>query len=357
MNKVYVTKSFLPPIEEYQGYLTEIWSNNQLTNQGPILKRFEKAAANYLKVNSLQFVTNGTIALQLAIRALGITEGEIITSPFSYVATASAILWERCRPVFVDIEPESLCIDASKIEAAITDKTKAIMPVHVYGHPCDVEKIEAIAQKHHLKVIYDGAHAFGSEYNGKSLLNYGDISVSSFHSTKPFHTIEGGCLIARDNEVNKKIELMKRFGHDYDEHKMLGINAKASEFQAAMGLCNLKYIEAIIDERKSLSEIYTRALNPKFKIPKPRPKTKRSFAYFPVIFGSKADMLDATQKLMAIDVYPRRYFHPSLNKLPYLKTSNSCPISEDISEKILCLPLYPGLDNETVNKICEIVTQ
>lgn len=357
MSRINVTKTFLPPIEEYERYLHEIWSNGQLTNQGPLLQEFEKAAKNYLKVTNFHFVSNGTMALQLALKALDITEGEIITTPFSYVATTSAILWERCKPVFVDIEPDTLCIDANKVEAAITPNTKAIMPVHVFGHPCDVEKIEAIAKKHSLKVIYDGAHAFGVEYNGKSLLSYGDISISSFHATKPFHTIEGGCLITDDKETSDRIELIKRFGHNGDEHYMLGINAKASEFQAAMGLCNLQYISSIISERKSLSEVYDQAFGQVVRRPKPRKNTVYNYAYYPVIFDSEEELIDITKKLNAHDIFPRRYFYPSLNTLPYLEDSQSCPISEETANQILCLPLYAGLETKTIDKICEVVKQ
>src|SRR6185437_9557092 len=240
MKKIHVTKSFLPPLNEYQEYLSKIWKSGQLTNQGPLLKEFETKVADYLGVHNFHFVANGTLALQVAKRALDITEGEIITTPFTYVATTSAILWERCKPVFVDIEPNTFCIDADKIEAAITSKTKAILPVHVFGFPCDVEKIEAIAKKHKLKVIYDGAHAFGVKLKGRPLLSYGDIATCSFHATKLFHTIEGGCVIVNDDKnLSDRLELIKHFGHFGDDHYMLGINAKASEFQAAMGLSNL----------------------------------------------------------------------------------------------------------------------
>jgi dTDP-4-amino-4,6-dideoxygalactose transaminase len=199
-NKIFVTKSFLPPINEYEKYLKLIWKSSQLTNQGPLLTELEEKLKKYLEVQYFHFMTNGTIALQLALNSLDITEGEVITTPFSYVATTSTILWERCTPVFVDINKETLCIDPEKIEAAITKKTRAIMAVHVFGYPCDVEKIEAIAKKHKLKVIYDGAHAFGCIYKNKSLLQFGDVSMCSFHATKLFHTIEGGCLITNNKK-------------------------------------------------------------------------------------------------------------------------------------------------------------
>ena len=226
MERINVTKTFLPPLKEYTSYLEKIWDSSYLTNQGPLLHQFEDSVKSYLGIRDFHFVTNGTIALQVSLHALGIMDGEIITTPFSYVATTSSILWQKCTPVFVDIEPDTFCIDAAKIEEAITKNTKAIMPVHVFGFPCDVEAIDRIAKKHNLKVIYDAAHAFGVEYKGRSLLSYGDVSVCSFHATKLMHTIEGGGIVVNSNDYSDSVELMKRFGHDGDEHKIVGINAK-----------------------------------------------------------------------------------------------------------------------------------
>ena len=353
--KIFVTKTFLPPIDEYQTYINEIWKSNQLTNQGPLLREFEEKTADYLGVENFHFLTNGTIALQIALRALDITGGEVITTPFSYVATTSAILWERCKPVYVDIDPETLCIDPKKIEASITERTKAILPVHVFGKPCDIEAIEKIAKKHNLKVIYDGAHAFGVKYKGKSLLSYGDISICSFHSTKPFHTIEGGCIITKDDHISKKVELLKRFGHTGDEHFRLGINAKSSEFQAAMGLCNLKYIEKIIRKRKTASQLYNSQLDRFFQSPKINEDTVYNYSYYPITFKNEKMMLDIKQKLEKQNIFPRRYFYPSLNTLPYLDEKQNCPISEDIANRILCLPLYESLKEDTIKKVCEVV--
>lgn len=353
MTRINVTKSFLPPIEEYEVYLKRIWDSAWLSNQGPLLHEFEAEASDYLGVENFQFVANGTIALQVAIRALDLLGSEIITTPFSYVATTSSILWEQCSPIFVDIDPESLCIDPTKIEASITDKTKAIMAVHVFGNPCDVEAIESIAKKHNLKVIYDGAHAFGVTYKGKSLLSYGDISICSFHATKLFHTIEGGCIISKDKDVNDKVDLLKRFGHTGDEHFRLGINAKANEFQAAMGLCNLPYVPQIIEKRKKLHDLYDERLSVVFQTPKIQEDTKYNYGYYPVIFSTKDEALAAQARLAERDIFARRYFYPSLNTLPYITNGQSCPISEDISERILCLPLYYDLEPSTVNQICK----
>ncbi|HSX29868.1 MAG TPA: DegT/DnrJ/EryC1/StrS family aminotransferase [Candidatus Saccharimonadales bacterium] len=356
MKRVNVTKSFLPPIEEYQQYLQRIWKNDWLTNQGPLLKELEAALETRLRVEDLHFVTNGTIGLQIALRSLGITEGEIITTPFSYVGTISPILWERCTPIFIDIDPKTLCIDPKKIEALITENTKAILPVHVFGNPCDIEAIEAIAKKHDIPVVYDAAHAFGAEYKGKSLLDYGDVSMCSLHATKPFHTVEGGLLIARDKKVSAKIELAKRFGHNGDVQHQLGINAKASEFQAAMGLCNLKYIDEIIAGRKKVSAQYD-ALLPRAKFERPviRKGTTYNYAYHPVVLRSEDELLQKMERLKERSIYPRRYFYPSLNTIKYVASDQRCPVSEDISKRILCLPLYSGLEEEIVNDICKVL--
>ncbi len=355
MDKIYVTRTFMPPLEEYETYLEKIWQSRQLTNQGPLLVELEEKLQSYLQVENLHFVTNGTLALQVAMQALDINQGDIITTPFSYVATTSSILWERCRPLFVDIDPETLCIDADKIEAAVTSDTKAIMAVHVFGNPCDVEKIEVIAKKHSLKVIYDAAHAFGVEYKGKSLLSYGDISTCSFHATKLFHTIEGGAVIAKEKNVSDRIELIKRFGHDADNHSMLGINAKASEFQAAMGLCNLKHIDDIIQERKRVFETYGSLLSSKIKTLTIPPQVKYNYGYYPAVMENEQQLLATIHDLNSSNIFPRRYFYPSLNELPYISDKFSCPISEKISRSIMCLPMYGDLADEDIRKICEIV--
>lgn len=355
MDKINVTKSFMPPFEEYQSYIKQIWGNGQLTNQGPFVHEFERKTEEYLGVKYLHFVTNGTLALQIALKALDINDGEIITTPFSYVATTSAILWQGCKPVFVDIDPQTLCIDPQKIEQAITKKTKAILPVHVFGNPCDIGAIEKIAAKHKLKVIYDGAHGFGVKYKGKSLLSYGDISICSFHATKPFHTIEGGCVVANSKEVSDRVELIKRFGHHGDKHYMLGINAKATEFQAAMGLCNLKYVEDIIEGRRKKTELYDRFLKGKVERPSINDNTDYNYAYYPILLKDEHKRANIIRRLNKENIFPRRYFYPSLNTLPYITDKQNCPVSEDVSSRILCLPLYMDLKDEVINKICEVV--
>ena len=352
---IYVTKSYLPPINDYKRYLDNIWTSDKITNQGSLLKNLESKLNEYLGTKNLHLVCNGTVALQLALRSLGITEGEIITTPFSYVATTASILWERCDPVFVDIELKTFCIDVNKIERAITKKTKAIMAVHVFGFPCDIERIEKIAKKYNLKVIYDGAHAFGVEYRRKSLLNYGDISICSFHATKIFHTVEGGCLIVKDDKISNKVELMKRFGHHGDEHYFLGINAKMSEFHAAMGLCNFKHLYHILKSRKKISELYDSNLNEYIYIPKANRYTKKNYSYYPIVFDKEERLLKVLNALDKERIYPRRYFYPSLNLLSYLENKQKCPISEDIAKRVLCLPMYVGLKEDDIKNICKII--
>jgi len=356
MERVYVTRPFMPPIEEFQKYVSEIFERKILTNQGPLLKKLENSLENYLSVENLHFVTNGTLALQLALSSLGIDEGEVITTPFSYVATSSSILSQRCKPIFVDIEPENFTLDSNKIEEKITERTKALMAVHVFGYACNVDKIGSIAEKHNLKVIYDGAHCFGCQYNGKSLASYGDVSTLSFHATKIYNTIEGGACIVKDKNVSNRLELEKRFGHEGDDHLIHGINAKASEFQAAMGLANLPHIERIMAERKSLSELYDKELEDCLRKPKSQKGLTYNYAYYPVVFKSESELLKVSNILNKSGIYPRRYFYPSLNKVPYIN-GESCPVSEDISTRIACLPLYVGLEKENVKRISRIIKE
>jgi len=351
-----VTKPFLPPIEEYQQYLKDIWSRNWLTNNGPLVNELELKLKDYLSVKHLLFVTNGTIAIQLAIKALGL-KGKILTTPFSYVATTSSIVWEGCEPVFVDIDPASCNIDPNKIEAAITSDTVAILATHVYGNPCDVEAIDAIAARRNLKVIYDGAHAFGVTYKGKSIFEYGDISTCSFHATKLFHTVEGGCVVTRDPELLKKIAYLRNFGHDGpDRFAELGINGKNSEFHAAMGLVNLKYVDRIIETRKNLSQHYDRFLDT-FQGVKPAltEGTEYNYAYYPVLFHSEQLLLRVVESLNQNWIHPRRYFFPSLEDLPYVHKDFRCAVSDAVSRRALCLPLYDTLTNEEIDMIFRLI--
>lgn len=350
-----VTKTYLPPFEEYTDILKRAWDKGWITNSGELVLELEVNLKEYLNVKELLYCANGTIVLQMALKALNITK-EVITTPFSYVATTNVILWEGCTPVFVDIDPDTLCIDANKIEAAITKDTQAILATHVYGIPCDVEKIDAIAKKHNLKVIYDAAHAFGCTYKGKSLLSYGDISTCSFHATKVFHTGEGGCIICNDDELAKKLYLYRSFGHKEDDYFTPGINAKNSEMHAAMGLCILPRLQEIISARKNAFEHYNNLLNFK-KIEQPlfERNLQYNYSYYPIIFETERMLLEVVSALLKNNIAGRRYFYPSLNQLPFIKKYNACPIAEDISKRVLCLPLYTDLLEEDIDIICSVI--
>jgi len=347
---IYVTKPFLPPLDEYNSYIKKIFDNGVLTNEGPFVISLEDDISKYLQTSNVECVANGTLALQLAIKVLGVDGGEIITTPFSYVATTTSILWEHCEPVFVDIEPNNFMIDVDKIEAAITPRTKAIMPVHVFGYACDVEKIQTIADKYNLKVIYDGAHAFASRYKGKSLLSYGDITACSFHATKVFHTVEGGACICANQGVADKIREIKSFGGD-----SVGTNAKMSEMHAAMGLVNLKHLSEIISHRRFISKIYDELLSDIVTHPKQQKELEYNYIYYPVLFATEEELLNVMRALSAENIHTRRYFYPSLDRLPYLKSKQSCPIAEDISKRILCLPLSSYVTQADVENICDII--
>lgn len=355
MKKIFVTKTFLPPQEEYNAILKEAWDSNWITNRGVLVKRLEEQLKEYLKVPNILLTTNGTLPLQIAIKALEL-KGEIITTPFSYVATTSAIVWEGCTPVYVDIHPEYLTIDETKIEAAITPKTSAILATHVYGNPCAVEEIDVIAKRHNLKVIYDAAHCFGVTYKGKSIFRYGDISTCSFHATKIFHTGEGGALFCNDEELFDKLYYMHNFGHDGPERfHGLGINAKMSELQAAMGLAVLPYLRQIMEERKKVVSYYKENLDEnKVKFLQLRNQTSFNHSYFPIVFENEKMLFAAIKNLNDIQIFARRYFFPSLNSLNYINNKNM-QISQDISSKVLCLPCSSDLDFSLLGKLIEIL--
>lgn len=350
-----VTKSYLPSLDSYVRQLEKVWKTGWITNNGELVQELEKRLSEYLGVTYLQYLSNGTIALQIALRALEI-QGEVITTPFSYVATTNSILWERCTPIFVDIDPHTLCIDSSKIESAITKNTRAIMAVHVYGYPCDVKGIQSIADNYGLKVIYDAAHAFGCKLDGKSILNWGDISTLSFHATKLFHTVEGGAVVSKTFELSDMVNKQKSFGHIGEEYYMLGVNGKNSEFHAAMGLCVLPNVEEIIQNRKLICEAYNaefHGLNITFSnIPD---NYEYNYAYYPVIFNDENQLLSVKKALLDNQVNPRRYFYPSLNTLPFIQDRQSCPVSENISSRVLCLPLFYGLEIKDVQRIAKVV--
>lgn len=346
-----VTKTFLPPQKEYNEIVKRAWDKNWMTNRGVLVQELEESLKKYLRVPHLIATTNGTLPLQIAIKALKL-KGEIITTPFSYVASTSSIVWEGCTPVFVDIHPDYLIIDETKIEAAITPKTIAILATHVFGNPCNVEAIEAIAKKHNLKVIYDAAHCFGVTYKEKSIFNYGDISTCSFHATKVFHTGEGGALFANTKKLNDTLFYHHNFGHKgVLDFQGLGINAKMSELQAAMGLAVFPYMEMILGERKKVVDYYNAKLDfSKLKAIKIRENTDWNYSYYPIIFENEAQLLSVEKVLNEHQIMPRRYFYPSLNTIGYTN-GKSMPISEGIASRILCLPLYVGLTENDLNRI------
>jgi dTDP-4-amino-4,6-dideoxygalactose transaminase len=355
MNKniIPVTKSFLPPIEEYMAQVQRAYNNQWLTNRGELVQELEQKLTDYLELKDSKILcmNNGTIPLQIALKLLG-NGGEIITTPFSYVATTAAIVWENCTPVFVDIHPEYLTIDETLIEAAITEKTTCILATHVFGNPCHVEEIERLAKKHNLKVIYDAAHCFGVQYKGKSIFEYGDISTCSFHATKLFHTGEGGAIFCKDEELMNQIFLFHAFGHIGDDYFQLGINGKMSELQAAMGLSVLPYMKQIIDKRKHNFGHYKSQFKGSFRTIRIREKTEYNFSYIPYILNTQSQLIQTIKRLAAVQVNARRYFFPSLNTLDFYSENNSCPQSERIANSILCLPNYFELADAEIENIC-----
>lgn len=362
--KIFVTQPSLPPFEEISDLLADIWEKKWVTNKGEYHKKFEKELAEYLGVKYISLCASGTIALMIALKALNI-EGEVITTPFSFVATTHVLSWNNLKPVFVDIEPKSFNIDTAKIESAITPNTSAILPVHVYGNPCNVEEITKIAARHRLKVIYDACHTFGVTLKGSSILNFGDLSVLSFHATKVFNTFEGGAIISHDKETKTKIDRLKNFGF-VNETTIdgIGINGKMNEFQAALGLLQLKYVDKYIQKRKSIAFQYRKELADikGIRFHEDFPGVKHCYPYFPIIvdkdiYGKSRDELYLLFKKK--NIRTRRYFYPSINQitaysnLPSAKPEN-LPVTNMVSEQILCLPIYEGLKRNQVNLICEI---
>ncbi len=353
---ILVTKPFMPSYEEYQEYLKGIWEREYLTNDGPLVKNLELSLSEYLGVKKILYTTNGTIAIQLAIKALGLSK-EIITTPFSYVATTSSIVWEGCTPVFVDIDPKTLNIDVTKIEQSITKNTTGIIATHVYGNPCDIEGLESIVSKFNLKLIYDAAHCFGTKYNGRSIFEFGDVSTTSFHATKLFHTVEGGGIFSRDPGLMQKMRLMRNFGHNGPEkYSGIGINGKNSEIHAAMGLCNLRYIDKIISKRKDQCYLYDQFFVNNTSIRKIiiNENADWNYAYYPIIFEEESLLLQAIERLNFNEIFPRRYFYPSLDTLEYVN-SEDVEICKEISKKVLCLPLYHDLKVEQIELITRII--
>lgn len=350
-----VTQTYLPDEKAYFGFLKRAFKNRWLTNRGELVLELENKLKEYLQLEYLILTTNGTLPLQIALNKFAKC-GEVITTPFSYVATLSSIVWEKCTPVFVDIDQKYLTIDEKKIEEKITKNTTAILATHVYGNPCNVIEIEKIALKHNLFVIYDSAHCFGVEYLGKSIFSYGDISTSSLHATKIFHTGEGGILFSKNKNIHDIAFYSHNFGHNGpNEFHGLGINAKMSELQAALGLAILPDFDKILDYRKNIVAYYDNKLNFKlFNRINIREGVKWNYSYYPLVFETPQLLESAIMILNHNNIFPRRYFMPSLNKLSYVKYT-SMPKSESVSERIMCIPLFYGLDFKDLDRIIELL--
>lgn len=362
MDKItYVTQPSMPPLEEFVEYLKTIWDSKYLTNNGPFHQQLEKALCEYLGVKYISLFSNGTLALISALQTLHIS-GEVITTPYSFVASTHALWWNGIKPVFVDIEADHFNMDPEKIEAAITPQTTAILPVHVYGNPCNTEKIQKIADIYGLKVIYDACHAFGVKVNGNSILNFGDLSVLSFHATKVYTSIEGGAIVCHDEITKKRIDFLKNFGFAGETTVVApGINAKMNEVQAAFGLLQLKYVAEFIEKRKAITQIYLDKLNnvKGVTIFQDIESVEHNYSYFPVLidankYGLSRD--DVYNRFKELNIFTRRYFYPLISQFPTYRglpsaKADNLPVAEKITEQILCLPIYPDLDIQIVNKI------
>ena len=363
---IYVTQPSLPPLEEFIPYLQKIWDNKILTNGGPFHQQLEKALCDYLGVKHLALFSNGTIALITALQALRIT-GEVITTPYSFVATAHSLLWNGIKPVFVDVDPNTLNMDPSKIEAAITPQTTAIMPVHCYGHSCDVDAIQKIADNYNLKVIYDAAHAFGVQCHCGSVLNHGDLSVLSFHATKVFNTFEGGAIICPDAKTKLRVDQLKNFGF-VDETTVVasGINGKMSEINAAFGMLQLQHVDAALANRQCIDAAYRDALRNVLGIKclQYAGEQVANYSYFPVLVQADYPLSrDALyQKLKDNNIYARRYFYPLITDFPMYRSMPSAqrenlPVALAAAQKVLCLPIYPNLTHEQLNRIVQVIAE
>ncbi len=360
-----VTKSDIPPLEKYIQYLEKIWESRWLTNNGEFVQLLEKKLEEYLKVKNLLLISNGTAAIHLALKVLDL-EGEVITTPFTFAATTNVIIWEGMKPVFADIDPGTFNVDPKDVERKITDKTSAILAVHVYGNPCYVEELQKVAHKYNLKLIYDAAHAFGVEYKNQPMLNYGDISTLSFHATKVFHTIEGGAIVVKDKDLYDKLKLLRNSGIKSEEEVILpGTNAKMNEIQAVMGLCNLETLNEKIQQRKILYEHYKKGLtnNENLKFQKVI-ASLYNYSYMPVCFKSMEKRDEIYSELMKNGIKSRKYFYPLTVHSDYFKKEGidlvkkyNLQVATDISNRILCLPLYADLEKEVVDKIINIIHQ
>lgn len=361
--KILVTQSSMPPYEEYMEEIKSIWESFHLTNMGPKHQDLTAKLQDYLEVDGVSLFTNGHLGLQVALRALQL-EGEVITTPFTFVSTTHSIVECGLTPVFCDINREDYTIDVTKIESLITDKTCAIMPVHIYGVPCDVEAIERIAKKHNLKVIYDAAHTFGVKLNGRGIGSYGDASMFSFHATKVFHTVEGGAVTYSDPEFGKRLESIRSFGMTGGDHvDYIGTNAKMSEYHAAMGLCNLRHIDTYIEKRKTIYEEYIKYLGnvEGLEVIRYKDNIQPNYAYFPVVFnedvfGKTRD--EVCEELQKHNIFSRKYFYPLTNRMECYQGRfdlGETPVADYVSDRVLTLPMYSELQLEDVEKICKVI--
>lgn len=365
--KIYVTQPALPPLDEFNSYLEKIWENKILTNNAAFHQELEKELADYLGVKYLSLFSNGTLALITALQTLRIT-GEVITTPFSFVATTHSLWWNNIKPVFVDIEDQYFNLDPKKLEAAITPQTTAIMPVHVYGNPCNVEEIQRIADIYGLKLIYDAAHAFKVDVNGNSVLNWGDMSILSFHATKVYSTIEGGAIICQDEKTKRRVDLLKNFGFR-DEVTVIepGINAKLNEVQAAFGLLSLKYVDSYIDKRQKIARLYTSLLKKidGITVLHEIDGVTHNYAYYPILVNTQKYGISRDElyfKLQEHNIFGRRYFYPLISDFPTYKglpsaSTENLPVATKISKEVMCLPIYPELALEDIERICQIIKE
>lgn len=360
-DKIFVTRPLLPPLKEYQKKLEEIWDNQWLTNYGPLEHEFQTNLKNLFNAKNVELFSNGHTSLDLALKALDL-EGEVITTPFTFASTTQAIIENNLKPVYADVEEEYYNINTENIESLITEDTCAIMPVHVFGNPCEVEKIERIAKEHDLKVIYDAAHAFGVKIGNNPIVKYGDMSMLSFHATKVFNTIEGGALIFDDDELSYKLKALKNFGitPDKEEVRFLGKNGKMNEFEAAMGLCNLNNLDNVIHERSLIYNHYLECLEDledagELKVIRPKANVDYNYAYFTIKLNGVEERDYLMDKLAEYNVFAKKYFYPPCNEFPAYDFERNTPIAKGVSDSILSLPMYYGLSLDDVGQICEII--
>lgn len=355
MDKINITKIFLPDKETFIKYIDKIYSSGWVTNDGPFVKEFEKKLENFLGIRNVVVVSNGTLALQIAYRCLNI-KGSALTTPYSFVATTSSLVWEGIKPIFADINKKTLTLEPTKIKKHLSKDITGIVPVHVYGNACEIDEINDIANQNNLKVVYDAAHCIGVKYKNKSIFNYGDASIVSFHATKLFHTIEGGAILTNDDHIAEEARLMRNFGiSGEDKIESVGINAKMNEIEAAMGLALLDNIESLIADRYRVWNVYYNNLLNYVEFPELNPDVKWNFSYVPVLFKNESQLEKVKEILNANNIFPRRYFYPSLDTLTYLNNQEKFPISNNISKRVLCMPNFFGVNDDTINSICELI--